>query len=136
MRFPHLAWGALGAAAAASMWFAYTIPGAIGLFLAIALAFVMWKRLGPRGSWMALIVMGLSMSGVLGWQAATGSRCPPAGTKVFLKEGKPPVSCDEIRASAGSMSVFFGLIALLGVGAPFYARRLDDERAGPLHDDG
>jgi hypothetical protein len=97
------------------------------MFGCIAAAFVMWYRLGSRGSWMALIVMGAGMSGLLGWQAATGSRCPAPGTKVFLKANKPPVDCTEIRTSAGSMSVFFALVALLGIGAPFYARSLRDD---------
>lgn len=76
---------------------------------------------------MALIVVGLGMSGVLGWQAVTGSRCPVEGTKVFLKADKPPVGCDEVRASAAVMGVFFAMIALIGMAAPLYARGIDDD---------
>jgi hypothetical protein len=127
-RRPHVAWALLGAASIPAMWFAWSWPGALAMFACIAAAFVMWHRLGPRGSWLALVVMGAGMCGLLGWQAATGSRCPPAGTKVYLKVGKPPVDCTEIRASAASMSMFFGLVALLGLGAPAYARMLRSDQ--------
>lgn len=126
----HLAWAALGAMAAIGMWTAYSIPGALAMFAAIGLAFIMWNKLGPRGSWMALVVLGLGMGGVLGWQAAEGSRCPGPDEKIIIKDGKPPVSCDEIRASAGSMSLFFLLIGSMGIAAPFYAR------SRPKDDDG
>jgi hypothetical protein len=126
-RRPHVAWGLLGAVSIPALWYAWSLPGAAVMFACIAAAFGMWYRLGPRGSWMALVVMGLGMSGLLGWQAATGNRCPAPGTKVFLKENKPPVDCAEIRASAASMSAFFGLIALLGIGAPLYARSMRDD---------
>jgi hypothetical protein len=134
-RRPHVAWGLLGAVAIPALWFAWSLPGAAVMFACIAAAFVMWNRLGSRGSWMALVVMGLGMSGLLGWQAATGSRCPAPGTRVFLKENKPPVDCTEIRASAASMSAFFGLVALLGIGAPLYARSMRNELADDVDDD-
>lgn len=123
-RVPHLAWGLLGAVTVPAAWYAWSVPGGIVLFGAIAAAFVLWHLFGSRGSWMALIMLGIGMSGILGWQAATGSRCPEPGTRVFLKLNKPSVDCAEIRASAGTMSAFFGLVALLGIGAPIYARRV------------
>jgi hypothetical protein len=123
---PHLVWGVLGAVAAACMWFAWSLPGGIGMFACIGLAFLLWHVLGPRGSWVALVVVGVSMSGILGWQAVTGSRCPEAGTKVFLRADRAPIGCTDVRASAGAMSVFFGLIALIGLGAPLYVRSLPD----------
>jgi len=118
----HVAWFALGVLAVAGLWYAYSVPGAIAMFAAIGLAFIMWYKLGSRGSWITLIVVGVSMSSILGWQAVTGSRCPAPGTKVFLKVGKPPISCDDVRASASVMSLFFALIAVIGIAAPFYAR--------------
>lgn len=127
MSLRHLAWAALGAAAIPALWWAWAIPGMVAMFVAIGLAFVMWHVLGPRGSWMALVVMGAGMAGLLGWQAATGSRCPAEGTRVFLKENKPSVDCAEIRANAGAMAALFGLVALLGLGAPFYARSIPDD---------
>lgn len=129
---PYAAWGLLGAIAIPSMWFAWSLPGAIGLFGGIAAAFGLWYKLGSRGSWLALLVMGAGMSGILGWQAATGSRCPEPGTKVFLKLNKPPVDCTEIRTSAASMSAFFAMIALLGIGAPLYARSMREDEADPV----
>jgi hypothetical protein len=125
----HVAWGLLGLVAVPAMWYAWSLPGAIAMFACIGAAFVLWSRLGSRGSWLALIVVGLGMGGVLGWQAVTGSRCPEGDTKVFLKADKPPVGCDELRASAGSMAAFFLLLAGIGIGAPLYARsaRAEDE---------
>ncbi|MCW2955176.1 MAG: hypothetical protein JWO69_45 [Thermoleophilia bacterium] len=122
----HVAWAVLGGVAAAGMWTAYSIPGAIAMFAAIGLAFLMWHKLGRRGSWLALVVMGFAMGGMLAWQAVEGTRCPAPGERIIIKDGKPPVSCDEIRASAGSMAMFFFLIAGIGVGAPLYARKDDD----------
>jgi hypothetical protein len=124
-RLPHVAWALLGIATVPAAWYAWSLPGGIALFAAIVAAFVLWHLCGSRGAWMALIVIGVGMSGLLGWQAATGSRCPADGTRVFLKVDKPSVDCAEIRASAATMSAFFGLVALLGVGAPIYARRVD-----------
>lgn len=128
---PHVVWALLGASSIPAMWWAWSLPGAAAMFALIALAFVLWSRLGPRGSWMALVVMGLGMGGLLGWQAATGSRCPEPGTRVFLKLNKPPVDCGEIRASAASMAALFGLVALIGIGAPIYARTMPDDGAAP-----
>lgn len=121
----HLVWGVLGATLTAGMWWAWSIPGAAVMFAAIGMAFVLWYRMSSQGAWVALAVMGVAMSSILGWQAATGARCPAGGTKVFLKVDKPPVGCDEIRASAGSMSAFFGIIAMLAIGTPIYVRRLE-----------
>jgi len=122
-RAPHLAWAVLGLVSVPAAWYAWSLPGGIALFAAIAASFALWHVFGARGSWVALIIIGVGMSGLLGWQAASGSRCPADGTRVFLKVGKPSVDCAEIRASAGAMSAFFGLVALLGIGAPLYARR-------------
>jgi hypothetical protein len=129
----HLLWGLLGLVSIPALWFAWSLPGAAVMFGAIVAAFVMWNRMGSRGSWVALVVLGVGMGGLLGWQAATGSRCPAPGTEVFLKANKPPVDCTEIRASAGSMAAFFLLVALLGAGAPIYARSMreaDDAAPG------
>ncbi len=128
----HVAWTILGVLAVPGLWFAWSLPGAIVMFGCIAAAFVLWNRLGSRGSWLALIIVGAGMAGVLGWQAATGSRCPAPGTTVFLKEGKPPVGCTEIRASAASMAAFFGLVALIGIAAPIYARTAGDDDPAAL----
>ena len=125
----HMAWAILGLLAVPGLWFAWSLPGAIVMFGCIGGAFVLWNRLGSRGSWLALVIVGAGMAGLLGWQAVTGSRCPEAGTKVFLKEGKPPVGCDEIRASAGSMAAFFALIMGIGIGAPIYARSMRETEA-------
>ncbi len=125
-RLPHLAWGVLGALTIPAAWYAWSLPGGAAMFAAILAAFALWHVVGARGSWVALVVLGVGMSGLLGWQAATGARCPADGTRVFLKVNKPSVDCTEIRASAASMSAFFGLVALLGVGAPLYARRTRD----------
>lgn len=133
-RVPHVAWALLGVVAVPAAWFAWSLPGGIALFGAIAASFVLWHVFGSRGSWMALVVIGVGMSGLLGWQAATGARCPADGTKVFLKENKPPIGCSDVRASATAMSAFFGIVALLGIGAPIYARRLD-ENSADLADD-
>jgi hypothetical protein len=122
---PHLAWLLLGAVTIPAAWYAWSLPGGIALFTAIAASFVLWHVFGSRGSWVALIVIGVGMSGLLGWQAATGARCPADGTKVFLKENKPPIGCSDVRASATTMSAFFGMVALIGIGAPLYARRVE-----------
>lgn len=124
-RAPHVAWFLLGAVTIPAAWYAWSLPGGIVLFAAIAAAFVLWHVSGARGSWVALIVIGVGMSGLLGWQAATGARCPADGTKVFLKENKPPIGCNDVRASATTMSVFFGLVGIIGIGAPLYGRRLE-----------
>ena len=120
---PHLIWGLLGICLAAGMWFAWSIPGAIVMFAAIGMAFVLWYRMGSRGSWVALITVGLCMSSVLGWQAATGSRCPEGDREVFMRTDRPPIDCTDVRSSAASMAVFFGIIALIGIAAPLYSRR-------------
>ena len=82
---------------------------------------------------LAAAVVGVTLSGILGWQAATGARCPAPGTKVFLKEGKPPVGCDEIRASAMSMSAFFGSIAFLAIGLDRVIRAVGIDPPGWYH---
>lgn len=74
---------------------------------------------------MALIVIGLGMGGILGWQAATGSRCPQNNGKVYMRLDRPPVDCKQIKASAASLSIFFFLVAGLGLGAPLYARSVE-----------
>jgi hypothetical protein len=133
-RLPHVLWVLLGVISVFGMWFAWSTPGAFALFGSIAAAFVLWHFLGARGSWMALIVVGFGMAGLLGWQAATSSRCPADGQKVFLKENKPPVGCAEMRTSAAAMAVFFAFVGGLGIGAPLYARsvRRDEERDAEL----
>lgn len=132
---PHLVWGLLGAVAVPSLWYAWSVPGAAAMFACIGLAFVFWYRMGQRGSWMALVLMGAGMSGLLAWQAATGSRCPEGDTRVFLKPNKPPIGCTDVRASAGAMSVFFGMVALIGLGAPLYARSMRDDEDHAAGDD-
>lgn len=79
----HAAWALLGAGSVASLWWAWSIFGAIGLFSCIGLAFLMWYRMSHQGAWVAVAILGLGMAGVLGWQAATSARCPAAGTKVY-----------------------------------------------------
>jgi hypothetical protein len=133
-RWPHPLWAALGAVSAACMWYAWSLPGGIGMFVCIGLAFLMWHRLGSRGSWLALIVVGVAMSSVLGWQAVTGSRCPHGDDKVFLRADRAPIGCTDVRASAAVMSAFFGIIALIGIAAPLYARSMDDEPDDLLDD--
>ncbi|MCB0877799.1 MAG: hypothetical protein KDC46_02310 [Thermoleophilia bacterium] len=123
----HLAWGILGAVSIPALWYAWSLPGAVVMFACIGAAFVLWNRLGSRGAWVTLIVLGLGMGGLLGWEAVTGSRCPADGTKVYLAVGKPAVGCDEMRASAASMAMFFLLIGGIGIGAPLYARSVRDE---------
>jgi hypothetical protein len=130
-RRPHVAWAVLGLLSVASMWFAASVPGAIGIFVCIGAAFALWYGLGSRGSWMALVVIGLGMGGVLGWQAASGARCPAAGTKVFLREDRAPIGCRDVRASAGVMAIFFMLIAGIGIGAPIYARSIPEDETEP-----
>ena len=123
----HVAWGTLGVAGATGLWFAGFWWGAILMFVSIALAFVMWNRLGPTGSWVALVTLGALMTGVNSYEAVTGSRCPADGQKVFLKANKPPAGCDEMRAGAGSMAAFFLFVTIMGAAAPVYLRRLEAE---------
>jgi hypothetical protein len=124
---PHAIWALLGVVSVACLWYAWTLPGGIGMFACIGAAFALWYTLGSRGSWMALVVVGLGMGGLLGWQASTGARCPEAGTKVFLREDRAPIGCQDVRASAGVMAIVFMLLAGIGIGAPIYARTADDE---------
>lgn len=124
----HAAWGLLGAVAVPSLWYAWSVPGALLMFACIGLAFVLWYTIGSRGSWVALVVVGAGMSGLLAWESSTGSRCPEGDSRVQLKEGKPEVGCDELRASAAAMGVFFGLVALFGLAVPIYAREGADVR--------
>ncbi|MCW2950201.1 MAG: hypothetical protein JWN41_1214 [Thermoleophilia bacterium] len=119
----HVAWGLLGLAATASLWWAGTVPGAIGLFAVIGLAFVMWHFLGSRGAWMAVLLLGVIMSSLTGWQAITSARCPGAGDELVMSVTKPGVDCSQLRASAASMSLMFGFFAIMAAAAPFYARK-------------
>lgn len=121
---PHLIWGTLGVVLAGCMWWAWSLPGGLGMFACIALAFVLWYRMGPRGSWVAVVAVGVIMSSILGWQAVTGSRCPAPGTEVFLRIDRAPIGCDDVRASAAVMATFFAIIAAMGAFAPVYARKL------------
>jgi hypothetical protein len=119
----HVLWGMLGIGSAAALWYAGTVPGAIGLFVAIGLAFPMWYRLGSRGSWMAVLLIGVIISSLTGWQAVTSARCPGAGDELYMQAGKRGVNCNQLRASAASMSVLFGFFAILAALAPFSARK-------------
>ena len=128
----HLAWGLLGIAGAASFWYAGTVVGAISLFVVIGMAFVLWHFLGSRGSWVAVLLLGGIMSSLTGWQAITSARCPGAGDELVMSLTKPGVNCDQLRASAASMSVLFGFFAIMAAAVPFYARRTpttDDDEA-------
>lgn len=130
---PHLAWGLLGAIAVPSLWYAATVPGALAMFACIGLAFVLWYRMTPRGAWVAMVLLGAGMSGLLAWHAAAGSRCPQGDTKVTLKEGKPPAGCEDIRAGMAAASGLFALLALLGLAAPSYVRNLrEPAEDGPV----
>ncbi|MCW2971733.1 MAG: hypothetical protein JWN72_6 [Thermoleophilia bacterium] len=119
----HVAWGLLGLAATASLWWAGTVPGAIGLFAVIGLAFVMWHFLGGRGAWMAVLLLGALMSSLTGWQAITSARCPGAGDELVMSLTKPGVDCSQLRASAASMSVLFGFFAVMAALTPRTVRK-------------
>ncbi|MBC7460216.1 MAG: hypothetical protein H7287_02535 [Thermoleophilia bacterium] len=119
----HAAWGLLGLAATASLWWAGTVPGAIGLFVVIGLAFVMWHFLGSRGAWMAVLLLGVIMSSLTGWQAITSARCPGAGDELVMSVTKPGVNCAQLRASAASMSVLFAFFALIAALTPRTVRK-------------
>lgn len=120
----HVAWGLLGLAGTASLWWAGTVVGALSLFVVIGLAFVFWNRLGSRGAWMAVLLLGASMCGLTAWQAVTAARCPGAGDELVMSVTKPGVNCEELRASATTMSVLFGFFAIMGAIAPFYGRKI------------
>lgn len=134
----HVAWALLGLLGAAGMFWAASWLGVIAIAVAIAGAFVMWSRLGSRGSWFALIMLGIGIAIPTTVMAITGAgRCPKPGATVILKEGKPPVDCAQIKAGAMSMAVMFWLVALIGVAAPFYASRvMRDDADGESSSDG
>jgi len=131
----HVAWGLLGLAGTASLWWAGTVIGAISLFAVIGLAFVFWSKLGSRGAWMAVLLLGASMSSLTGWQAITAARCPGVGDELVMSVTKPGVNCEELRASATTMSVLFGFFAIMGAIAPFYGRKIRDTAGSELEVD-
>jgi len=112
-------WLIYGIAFAVALWFAPTFYGALALLVLVAGAFVLARRVGTAQIWIATAVVGIAMTSLLGWAASTDARCPAAGERVTLKEGKAPVSCDEIRAGYLSMAVFF---AVLGLGSLAWGR--------------
>jgi hypothetical protein len=131
-RRPYVAWAVLGALSVVSMWFAASVPGAIGIFACIGAAFALWYGVGSRGWWLALVVVGFGMGGLLGWQALHGgSRCPAAGTKVFMSANRAPISCRDVRASAAVMAIFFMLLAGIGIGVPIHTGSTSDDEAEP-----
>lgn len=124
----HILWALLGLMGAAGMFWAATWIGVAAMFAAIGLAFVFWYRLGSRGSWMAMIMLGIGIAIPTTVMAVTGAgRCPDGNTKVVLKKGQPPVNCTQIRTGAASMAVMFWLITIVGIAAPIYASRIPDE---------
>lgn len=116
-------WAVLGALFAIALWFSVYLYGAIALLLAIVAAFVMVRRLGRRHAWAALLICGVLMTGTLAWATATDARCPSPGTTAVIKENKPEVSCDEIKASYVSMAGFFVVVAMIGAAWGLSTRR-------------
>lgn len=131
----HGVWILVGLAIGVGGWTAYTPIGAVGLLGGIAAAFIVWRVTHGRGAWVAAVVVGLGLAGLLGWQAVTGSRCPGAGERVELRANSGAATCDELRAGVASMAMFFALIGALGVAWPFYARRLPEASADCGPDD-
>ena len=122
VRAAKLWWAALALAALPSLWWVWSMPGAVAVFALIGAAFPLWRFTRGRGAWVCVAILGLGLSGVLTWQAFTGEHCPAAGTKVFLKEDRPPIGCSDVRQSAAVMAIFFGLVGFAGLAAPFYTR--------------
>jgi hypothetical protein len=124
-RGSKVAWGAAGLVLAAGM----VLPsvhwvGVVVLLAGVLLPFVLWSQTGGSGSWVGLVTLGVTMSALLASALLLKFGCPPPGTTVELKEGKPPVGCNEVRASYLTFSVFFGVVALAGLFTPWYVRRL------------
>jgi hypothetical protein len=112
----HAAWALVGAGVAVGFWESWHIAGATLLLGSIVAAFVVARLIGFSHAWVALLVCGVLMSGVLVWATVTSARCPEEGTKVLVKAGKPAVTCDELRTSYSAMAVVFALIAGMGIG--------------------
>jgi hypothetical protein len=130
LRRSELAWAVLGIVLVTGMYHAYAVWGAIAMFTAIGMAFVIWYKMSPKGAWIAVAVVGMSMATLLGLQAATSSRCPTGTDRVSINAGEMPdgtVSCDELRASALSMAAFFAFIGIMGLAAPWYLRTRDED---------
>lgn len=125
----HATWGLVGIVLAASLLLlasddsTVSVIAAVLLFVTIGSIFVLWNRLGGRGFWVGLLTCGLLMSATLTYATVARVGCPPSGEKILLKAGKPPVSCDEVRAGYLAMASFFYVITLVGLAAPYVARR-------------
>ena len=118
-------WGGVGLLLAAGLLLpSVHMMGSFLLVIAIVLPFLVWHWYGGEGSWMGMITTGVTMTAVLSAALIFGFGCPPEGTTVELKAGKPPVSCSEVRASYMSMAVFFGAVAIIGALTPAYRKRM------------
>ena len=127
LRSQRLLWGALGLLLAVGMLATGSAIGAVLLFVVIALWFVAWHLYGGREIWVALLVGGTLMTGILGWAAVTSAGCPTGTDRVMLKAGKPSVDCEEIRAGYVSMAAFFIVAAMIGAALPGIQRRRDQD---------
>lgn len=135
-RRSEIAWALLGITLTLGMYHAYAIWGAIAMFGAIGSAFLIWYKMSPKGAWIAVVIVGVSMASLLGFQAVTSSRCPKGNSPIAIKAGDAPsgvVSCDELRASAASMAAFFAFIAIMGLAVPWVMR---DREEQPSEDEG
>ena len=121
----RLIWGATGLVLAAGMLLpAVHISGTFFLVVGVTLPFLIWHWFGGVGSWMGMVTVGVATSLVLTLALLLGFGCPAEGVRVVLKEGKPPVSCAEVKASYMSMAVFFAAVAVIGALIPAYLKRL------------
>lgn len=131
----RLIWGFAGLVLAAGMLLpAVHVAGAFLLVVGVTLPFLVWHWFGGSGSWMGMVTVGIATSVVLAAALILDVGCPADGVRVVLKEGKPPVSCTEVRASYMSMAVFFAVVAAIGALIPSYLKRLpppdmDDDSA-------
>lgn len=100
--------------------------GPLTLCAGIVLPFLLWRQIGGNEAWIALVVGGVALSSVLFVAYVQQAGCPAPGGTVVLKEGRMPVSCDEIRASYLTFAIVFAAMALFGLILP-RARNLEPE---------
>lgn len=123
---PRTTWGLVGLLGAIGMLgIAFSVVFVPLFFIAILLPFVLWKHIGGRTVFTALITLGIPVCIALAYAYATSLGCPSSGALVELKKGKRPVGCAEIRANYLIFSVVFGIAAGIGFAGPSLARSWD-----------
>ena len=116
-------------------WLLVGLSGALGLvgtafsamflpFLAIGICapFWLWRRIGGRNAFYALVGLGMPICAALTIAYTQSTGCLKHGGKVELHKNKPSVSCREIKASYLTFAMLFGMVGMLGLSGGRIAR--------------